>query len=114
MEKYTLCSRKWAAIVCEYTVKSVYTQTVLYTEFLELKLLESENVCKFMNNLYTCREELSQSGVDVSDADYRSTIISSLPRYLSTFASSQLTAAMVNARNAALWTGKPLTLEEID
>ena len=88
VEKYTLCSRKWATIVCEYTVKSVYAQTALHTKFLESKLLEGKDVHEFMNNLHTCREELSQSGVDVSDADYCSTIISSLPRYLSTFALS--------------------------
>ena len=69
----------------------------LHTEFLELKLLEGKDVYKFMNNLHTCKEELSQSGVNVSDTDYYSTIISSLPRYLSTFALSQLTAAIVNA-----------------
>ena len=97
VEKYTLCSRKWATIVHEYTVKSVYAQTALHTEFLESKLSEGKDVYKFMNNLCTCREELSQSGVDVSDVDYHSTIISSLPRYLSTFALSKLTAAMGNA-----------------
>ena len=88
VEKYTLYSRKWAVIVHEYTVKSVYAQTVLYTEFLESKLLESKDIYKFINNLHTCKEELSQSRVNVSNVNYYSTIISSLPKYLSTFALS--------------------------
>jgi hypothetical protein len=36
------------------------------------------------------REELASVGVDIDEKDYRSTVISSLPTFLSNFASSQL------------------------
>jgi hypothetical protein len=70
--------------------KCVFAQTELRTSFLESKCAEKENVCQFLDDLQTKREELSSVGVDVDDKDYRSTIISSLPTYLSNFASSQL------------------------
>ena len=44
---------------------------------------------------------LLQSGVTISDEDYRSTIISSLPCYLTSFASAQLTSAQMARRTMA-------------
>jgi hypothetical protein len=83
----------WTAIVKEYTEKSVFAQTELHTSFLESKCAEKGNVHQFLDDLQTKREELSSVGIDVDHKDYRSTIISSLPTYLSNFASSQLAVA---------------------
>jgi hypothetical protein len=83
----------WTAIAKEYTEKSVFAQTKLHTSFLESKCAEEGKVRQFLDDLQTKREELSLVGVDVNDKDYCSTIISSLPTYLSNFTSSQLAIA---------------------
>jgi hypothetical protein len=80
----------WTAIAKEYTEKSMFAQTELCTSFLESKCAEKGNVRQFLDDLWTKQEELSSVSVDVDDKDYRSTIILSLPTYLSNFASSQL------------------------
>jgi hypothetical protein len=83
----------WTAITKKYTEKSVFAQTELHTSFLESKCAEKGNIHQFLNDLWTKWEELSSVGVDVDDKDYCSTIILSLPTYLSNFASSQLAIA---------------------
>jgi hypothetical protein len=83
----------WDAIVKEYTKKGTFAQTELHAKFLNLKCSEKANVCQFLDNLRSKREELVSVGADIDDKDYCSTISSSLPIFLSNFASSQLTAA---------------------
>src|SRR5262249_11230984 len=56
---------------------------------------------EFLDGLRTKREELSAVGVRISEEDYRSTIIDSLPVTLSNFASAQLAAArLLNPKHA--------------
>jgi hypothetical protein len=83
----------WAEIVCEYTEKGTYAQTELHTKFLESKCPDKGDVHAWLDSLHVQKEELAQVGVAIDEKDFRSTIISSLPIYLSGFASSQLAAA---------------------
>lgn len=114
ISRYETCTEKWTAVTREYTEKSVYAQTSLRAEFLEAKMPEGADVREFLNELRTKRETLAQSGVNISDSDYRSTIISCLPRYLSNFASTQLTSAQISARNLSLLSGLTLTAEQFE
>ena len=83
----------WKEIIREYTEKGTYAQTDLRTKFLESKCPDKGDVRVWLDSLRVQKEELVQVGVAIDEKDFRSTIISSLPTYLSGFASSQLAAA---------------------
>jgi len=70
---------RWEAVVKEYTEKGAYVQTDMRAKFLASRCPEKGNVRDFLNQLRTKKEELVQVGVVISDSDYLSTIISSLP-----------------------------------
>ena len=88
---------RWSAVVKEYTEKGAYAQTDMRTKFLASRCPEKGNVRDFLDQLQMKKEELVQVGVVISDSDYLSTIISSLPVSLSSFASAQLAAARMFA-----------------
>src|ERR1700678_1757620 len=81
---------RWEAVVKEYTVKGVYAQTEMSAKFLTSRCSEKGNTKDFLRGLRLKKEELAQVGVKISDEDYLSTIISSLPDALSNFASMQM------------------------
>jgi hypothetical protein len=81
---------RWEAVVREYTVKSAYAQTEMRTKFLMSRCSEKGNAKEFLRGLRLKKEELAQVGVTISNEDYLSTIISSLPDTLSNFASMQM------------------------
>jgi hypothetical protein len=81
---------RWEAVVKEYTVKGVYAQTEMRGKFLMSRCPEKGNAKDFLRGLRLKKEELAQVGVKISDEDYLSTIISSLPDALSNFASMQM------------------------
>lgn len=85
--------KRWAAIKKEYTEKGAYVQMDMRAQFLESKCPEKGNVCEFLDNLCVKQEELASIGVDITEQDYCSTIIFSLPYSLTNFASAQLAAA---------------------
>ncbi|KDR65014.1 hypothetical protein GALMADRAFT_260373, partial [Galerina marginata CBS 339.88] len=101
---------RWEAIVTEYTKKGAYAQTDLHARFLESKCPEKSNVREFLDALRIKREELASVGVSISEQDYISTILSSLPYALSNFASTALAAARVFAQPGATQTADPNTL----
>ena len=80
---------RWEAMVREYTVKGVYAQTEIRAKFLMLRCLERGNAKEFLRGL-RLKEELAQVGVRISDKEYMSTIISSLPDALANFALIQM------------------------
>src|SRR6202522_3449770 len=92
MEIHTKKSVKerWEAVVKEYTVKGAYAQTEMRAKFLTSRCPERGNAKDFLRGLRLKKEELGQVGVKISDEDYSSTIISSLPNALSNFASMQM------------------------
>ena len=81
---------RWDAVVKEYTVKGAYAQTEMRAKFLTSRCGEKANARDFLRGLRLKKEELAQVGVKISDEDYLSTIISSLPDALSNFASMQM------------------------
>jgi len=83
---------RWLAIGREYTQKGAYAQTELRSRFLEMKCRTGDNVRDWLDNLRTKREELTSVGVEISEKDYRSTIIGSLTPALANFASGQLSS----------------------
>jgi hypothetical protein len=71
-------------------VKGAYAQTEMRAKFLTTRCPEKGNARDFLRGLRLKKEELAQVGVKISDEDYLSTIISSLPDGLSNFASVQM------------------------
>jgi hypothetical protein len=86
----TSVKERWEAVVKEYTVKGAYAQTEMRAKFLTSRCPEKGNAKEFLRGLRLKKEELAQVGVKISDEDYLSTIISSLPDGLSNFASMQM------------------------
>ena len=74
---------RWEAVVKEYTMKGAYAQTEMRAKFLTSRCVEKVNARDFLRGLQLKKEELAQVGVKISDEDYLSTIISSLPDGLS-------------------------------
>ena len=74
----------------EYMQKGVYMQTELRAKFLMSRCLDKGNAKDFLRGLRLKKEELAQVGVTISNKDYLSTIILSLPDMLSNFSSSQI------------------------
>jgi hypothetical protein len=81
---------RWDVVVEEYTVKGAYAQMEMRAKFLTSRCPEKGNAKDFLQGLRLKKEELAQVGVKISDEDYLSTIISSLPDALSNFASMQM------------------------
>lgn len=103
---HTTVADRWAAVVGEFTDKSVYAQTSMKNEFLESKAPKGANIKLFLGELATKREMLAQCGVDISDDNFRSTIVSSLPYALAKYASSLLTSSNLMTRNLAFLAGR--------
>ena len=91
---------RWEAVVKEYKVKGAYTQTEMRAKFLTSRCPEKGNAKDFLRSLRLKKEELAQVGVKISDEDYMSTIISSLPDTLSNFASMQMSWTMQQTSQA--------------
>ncbi|KAL5520227.1 hypothetical protein ACEPAG_9440 [Sanghuangporus baumii] len=75
---------------------------------------EGADVHKYLNDLRMKHETLAQSGVTITDSDYRSTIISCLPHFLANFASSQLTSAKIVSHNLLLLSQTPPTPDQLE
>jgi hypothetical protein len=82
---------RWEAVVKEYTEKGEFVKTDLKGKFLMMKFVEKGgNARDFLDGLRVKKEELAEVGVTITDEEYLSTIISSLPESLANFASGQL------------------------
>ncbi|CAA7265260.1 unnamed protein product [Cyclocybe aegerita] len=93
---------RWDAIKVEYTEKGAYAQTELCAKFLDSKCPDKGNVREFLGGLRVKKEELTKVGVDIDNKDYLSTIITSLPLWLSSFASAQLASARMFAESRTI------------
>lgn len=94
---YPTVQQMWKAVVNEYTYKSDYSQANLHQEFMASRCPPGGDVRVFLTNLRAKKSELLAVGVHISDNEYRSAIIQSLPRWLATFASNQLSAARLHS-----------------
>ena len=81
---------RWEVVVKEYMKKGVFAQMEMRVKFLTLRCPERGSVKEFLRGLRLKKEELAQVGLRISDNNYLSTIISSLPDNLSNFASLQM------------------------
>ena len=68
----------------------MYAQTEIQAKFLMMPCPERGNAKEFLRGLRLKKEELAQVGVRISNEEYLSTIISSLPDTLINFASMQM------------------------
>jgi len=62
---------------------------------MESQCPQGENIRRFLTDLGTRREELSMSDVTITNADYRSTILSSIPPWLKSYATNLQVSASV-------------------
>ncbi|KZV84356.1 hypothetical protein EXIGLDRAFT_624329, partial [Exidia glandulosa HHB12029] len=79
IQKHATVAARWAAVTAEYAVKGEYAAANMRERFMATKCGDKENVRKFLDDLAMKREELAAVGVEISDKDYRSTIINSIP-----------------------------------
>ncbi|KAJ8501985.1 hypothetical protein ONZ45_g11958 [Pleurotus djamor] len=93
IRQYPTVRERWAAIVKEYTKKGEFAKTEMRASFLGMKCGDKGDVREFLEGLRMKREELAMMGVIISDDDYRSTILQSLPTGISNFTSNQLAMA---------------------
>ncbi|KAJ8507986.1 hypothetical protein ONZ45_g9696 [Pleurotus djamor] len=89
---------RWDAVVSEYTDKDAFAKSDLRNEFMSMRCPAKGNVKEFLENLRVRREELITMDVEINEIDYRSTIISSLPPNLSSYASAIMTAVYTATR----------------
>jgi hypothetical protein len=85
----------WKMITLEYMRKGVFARADLRKRFMELLCPRDDNVRLFLVDLATKREELAAGGVEINNADYRSTILSAVPPYLKSYAASVQASASV-------------------
>ena len=71
-------------------MKGVHAQTEIRAKFLMMRCPEKGNAKEFLRALHLKKEELAQVGVKISDEEYLSTIISSLPDVLANFMLMQM------------------------
>ena len=88
IHKLDTVKKKWDLVKEEYTCKGLFAQADLWKSFMESQCLHGESVCHFLTDLGTRREELSMSGVTISNADYWSAILSSIPSWLKSYTMS--------------------------
>ena len=62
----------------------------IWAKFLTMRCPEKGNAKEFLRGLRLMKEELAQVGVKISDEEYLSTIISSLPDALANFTLMQM------------------------
>ncbi|TFY51058.1 hypothetical protein EVJ58_g10760 [Rhodofomes roseus] len=87
----------WAAIVQEFSQKSMLLRANLRTQFLNMRSTPGANLHSELDRLRMRYEELISHDIVVSEAEYASLIINFLPDELSTFV-SQISATAKLAR----------------
>ena len=76
-------------------MKSQYAEADMLTSFSEMRCPRGGDVRSFLGSMRMKCEELAAVGVTMSDKEYQSAIIKSLPEEMSKFASGLLTIACV-------------------
>jgi transposase InsO family protein len=87
VHKLKTVAEKWAAVSAEYTKKGLFARIELRNTFMASRCPQGADVSRFLIDLGTRREELISNGVTIDDADYRATILNSIPGWLRRFAS---------------------------
>ena len=82
--------------------QGIHPERHLRSRFMDSKCPDKGNVCEFLDDLRVEKEKMATYGVTIKDKDYRSTIISSLPIFLSNFTSSILANARILATSSTV------------
>ena len=85
----------WDKVKVEFSMKSQYAEADMLTSFSEMCCPCGGDVRSFLRSMHMKHEELVAVGVTMSDKEYQSAIIKSLPEEMSKFASGLLTLARV-------------------
>jgi hypothetical protein len=84
----------------DYQAKSTYAQADLQQAFLEMCCAKGANMREFLTSLcYKC-EELAAARVQVTNEEYKRTILKGIPAELGTFASQLLSMAALISKSA--------------
>jgi hypothetical protein len=92
LEQFPTAQGRWSILSREYTAKSAYAQNDLEDAFLEMRCPRGGDVRDFLTSLRHKREQLTAAGVQITNRDYRRTVLRGIPDDLATFASQLLTA----------------------
>ncbi len=95
LKSLTSAKECWTKVKTEFSVKSQYAEADLLTAFLEMRCLRGGDVRTFLGQMRVKCEELAAVGITMTEKEYRSAIIKSLPEEMSKFASGLLTAVHV-------------------
>jgi hypothetical protein len=91
---------RWTTVSLNYQAKSAYAQADLQQAFLEMRCAKGADVREFLTSLcYKC-EELAAARVEVTDEEYKRTILRGIPAELGTFTSQLLSAAALISKSA--------------
>src|SRR6266404_5476034 len=87
----------WKKVSDKFSIKSQYAETDLLTAFNDMCCPKGRNICKFLGQMRVKWEELAAVRVMMTEKEYHSAIIKSLPEDMVKFASSMLsTTHMLN------------------
>lgn len=87
---HTTCAERWKAVVMEMTCLGTYSRTELHRQLLNQSPQPLTKIVDYLRKLQTKKEDLLTKGVNISNDDYRSSIITCLLTSLLSFAASQL------------------------
>src|SRR6266702_2413643 len=86
LKSLTSAKERWTKVKTEFSVKSQYAEADLLTAFSEMHCPRGGDVRTFLGQMRVKREELAARGVTMTEKEYRSAIIKSLPEEMSKFA----------------------------
>jgi hypothetical protein len=91
---------QWTTVSLDYQAKSTYAQANLYQAFLEMHCAKGANVREFLTSLcYKCKE-LAAARVQVTNKEYKRTILRGIPPELGTFTFQLLSIATLISKSA--------------
>jgi len=90
IRKLDSVAEKWKAVKDEFSTKGLFARMEMRSSFIASCCPPSVEVSRFLIDLGTRKEELISNGIEISDGEYHSTILNSIPEWLRRFASSVL------------------------
>ena len=88
-------AERWTEVRNKFSVKSQYADVNLLTSFSDMCCLSTAEVRTFLAQMCVKCEELVAIGVAMTDKDYQSAILKSVPEEMSKFALNLLTASCI-------------------
>jgi len=84
--KFATCVQCWKLVEDEFIRKGLFAHSDLHQSFMEMRCPHSANICQWLTDLGTKREELVMDSVLITDAEYHQVILSSILDWLRTYA----------------------------